>query len=44
MPHILALDPSTSATKAVLFDARGRLVDKASRRKPLPTKSATFWT
>jgi glycerol kinase len=31
MSLILALDQSTSATKAVLFDARGRLVDKASR-------------
>ena len=28
---ILALDQSTSATKAVLFDARGQLLDKASR-------------
>ncbi|HEX9047234.1 MAG TPA: FGGY family carbohydrate kinase, partial [Verrucomicrobiae bacterium] len=28
---ILALDQSTSATKAVLFDARGRVLDKASR-------------
>ena len=28
---ILALDQSTSATKAVLFDATGRLVDKAAR-------------
>ena len=31
MPHILALDQSTSATKAVLFDENGRLVDKAAR-------------
>jgi glycerol kinase len=29
--HILALDQSTSATKAILFDAEGRLIDKASR-------------
>jgi glycerol kinase len=28
---ILALDQSTSATKAVLFDARGKVLDKASR-------------
>ncbi|HET7625581.1 MAG TPA: glycerol kinase GlpK [Verrucomicrobiae bacterium] len=28
---ILALDQSTSATKAVLFDARGKILDKASR-------------
>jgi len=28
---ILALDQSTSATKAVLFDTRGKVVDKASR-------------
>ncbi len=28
---ILALDQSTSATKAVLFDARGRVLDRASR-------------
>jgi glycerol kinase len=28
---ILALDQSTSATKAVLFDARGRVLDKSSR-------------
>jgi glycerol kinase len=28
---ILALDQSTSATKAVLFDARGKALDKASR-------------
>lgn len=31
MPLILALDQSTSATKAVLFDARGKVLDKASR-------------
>jgi glycerol kinase len=31
MSLILALDQSTSATKAVLFDARGRVLDKASR-------------
>jgi glycerol kinase len=30
-PLILALDQSTSATKAVLFDARGHVLDKASR-------------
>lgn len=28
---ILAIDQSTSATKAVLFDARGKVLDKASR-------------
>ena len=28
---ILALDQSTSATKAVLFDSRGKVLDKASR-------------
>jgi len=28
---ILAIDQSTSATKAILFDARGRVLDKASR-------------
>lgn len=28
---ILAIDQSTSATKAVLFDAKGRVMDKASR-------------
>ena len=28
---IIALDQSTSATKAVLFDARGKVLDKASR-------------
>lgn len=31
MSLILALDQSTSATKAVLFDARGKALDKASR-------------
>jgi glycerol kinase len=31
MSLILAIDQSTSATKAVLFDARGKLLDKASR-------------
>lgn len=31
MTHILAIDQSTSATKAVLFDATGRVVDIASR-------------
>ncbi len=31
MSLILAIDQSTSATKAVLFDARGKVVDKASR-------------
>jgi glycerol kinase len=31
MTHILAIDQSTSATKAVLFDATGRVVDMASR-------------
>jgi glycerol kinase len=31
MTHILAIDQSTSATKAVLFDAAGRVVDVASR-------------
>jgi glycerol kinase len=31
MPLLLAIDQSTSATKAILFDATGRLVDKASR-------------
>lgn len=29
--HILAIDQSTSATKAVLFDSAGAVVDKASR-------------
>lgn len=28
---ILAIDQSTSATKAILFDARGKVLDKASR-------------
>lgn len=31
MKFILALDQSTSATKAVLFDTRGKALDKASR-------------
>lgn len=31
MRCILAIDQSTSATKAVLFDARGKVLDKASR-------------
>ena len=31
MPLILALDQSTSATKAVLFDATGRVLDRAAR-------------
>jgi glycerol kinase len=31
MSLILALDQSTSATKAVLFDGRGKVIDKASR-------------
>lgn len=31
MALILSIDQSTSATKAVLFDARGRILDKASR-------------
>jgi glycerol kinase len=31
MPFILALDQSTSATKAVLFDAQGKVLDRASR-------------
>ena len=30
MKYILAIDQSTSATKAILFDARGGLVDKTS--------------
>lgn len=30
-PIILALDQSTSATKAILFDMRGKVLDKASR-------------
>ncbi len=29
--HILAIDQSTSATKAVWFDARGQVLDKATR-------------
>src|SRR3989304_1782704 len=31
MTHVLAIDQSTSATKAALFDAAGQVVDKASR-------------
>lgn len=31
MSHLLAIDQSTSATKAVLFDFAGRVVDKAAR-------------
>jgi glycerol kinase len=31
MTHIVAIDQSTSATKAVLFDAAGRVVDRATR-------------
>lgn len=31
MSLILAIDQSTSATKAVLFDARGAIVDQASQ-------------
>src|SRR5579885_2470881 len=31
MPCILAIDQSTSATKALLFDDRGGVIDKASR-------------
>lgn len=31
MDLILTLDQSTSATKSILFDARGRVLDKASR-------------
>ncbi|MGH7952270.1 MAG: FGGY family carbohydrate kinase, partial [Limisphaerales bacterium] len=31
MSLILAIDQSTSATKAVLFDARGKILDKATR-------------
>jgi glycerol kinase len=30
MPHVLAIDQSTSATKALLYDARGQLLDKRS--------------
>jgi glycerol kinase len=30
MPHILAIDQSTSATKALLYDARAQLLDKTS--------------
>src|SRR6185503_3951789 len=31
MLHLLALDQSTSATKAVLFDDAGKVLDKTSR-------------
>lgn len=31
MSCVLAIDQSTSATKAVLFDARGKILDKAAR-------------
>ena len=31
MPLLLAIDQSTSATKAILFDAHGKVLDKASR-------------
>src|SRR6188472_1416137 len=31
MTHIIAIDQSTSATKAVLFDPAGQVVDRASR-------------
>jgi glycerol kinase len=31
MNLVLAIDQSTSATKAILFDARGKVLDKASR-------------
>ncbi len=31
MPLLLAIDQSTSATKAVLFDATGKVLDKAAR-------------
>jgi glycerol kinase len=31
MSLVLAIDQSTSATKAILFDAKGRVLDKASR-------------
>src|SRR3982751_4940404 len=30
MNHVLAIDQSTSATKALLYDATGKLLDKAS--------------
>ena len=30
MAHLLAIDQSTSATKAILFDSLGKLVDKVS--------------
>ena len=32
MSLILAIDQSTSATKAILFDAKGKILDKASRK------------
>jgi len=32
MPLLLAIDQSTSATKAILFDTRGKVLDKASRK------------
>jgi len=31
MPYVIAIDQSTSATKALLFDAEGRLIDRESR-------------
>jgi len=31
MPHVLAIDQSTSATKALVFDAKGKLLTKAVR-------------
>jgi glycerol kinase len=31
MPHVLALDQSTSATKALLFDVAGRCLDREAR-------------
>src|SRR4051794_30287114 len=30
MPHILAIDQSTSATKALVYDTQGRLLNKVS--------------
>src|SRR5438874_13150945 len=30
MPHILAIDQSTSATKAIVFDVAGKLIDRES--------------
>jgi len=40
MEYILAVDQSTSATKALIYDARGKLVAKASldhrQRYPRP--------